>query len=109
MYNINLTNIQHFISGNLKYYYSKVFNLPTHLKEQYYYRLYICKDDCLTKKRCIKCNCPVLKKSLVEASCNPERFPNLMGGLDWKKYKEEHNINNIEEIINIVENDLLKR
>ncbi len=109
MHNINLTNIQNFISGNLRYYLSKIIDMPIHLKEQYYFRLYTCKDDCLIKGKCIKCNCPVLKKALVEDSCNPDRFPKLMGGLDWKKYKEENNINNIQEIINIVENDLLKR
>lgn len=100
---INLKNIKQFVSGNLTYYLSKIIDLPIHLKEQYYYRLYQCKDDCLIRKRCIKCNCPTLKKAYVLESCNTDRFPNLLPGKEWEEYKIKNNINNIQDIILEVE------
>lgn len=103
MNDITLKNIKSFISGNLKYYLSKIIDLPPHLKEQYYYRLYQCKDDCLPNRRCIQCNCPTLKKAYVLESCNTNRFPDLLAGQEWQEYKEKHNINNIQEIIMEVE------
>lgn len=105
MNDINLKNIRSFISGNFNYYKNKILTQPLHLKEQYYYRLYQCKNDCLPKRRCIKCNCPVIKKAWSTESCNTERFPNFLSGQQWKEYKEKHNINNIEQIIKDIEND----
>lgn len=103
MNNINLKNVKAFISGNLTYYLSKIIDLPLHLKEQYYFRLYQCKDDCLIRKRCIKCNCPTLKKAYVLESCNINRFPDLLAGKEWEEYKIKNNINNIQDIILEVE------
>lgn len=106
---INSKNILAFFQGNLRFYKSKIVKLAPHIKEQYYYRLYQCKDDCLKTRRCIKCNCPTIKKSLVSSSCNKARFPDLMSNREWQKYKEENNITNINEIINIIENELQQR
>lgn len=109
MSDINIKNIKSFIIGNMNYYLNKIINLPIHLKEQYYYRLYICKDDCLVNRKCKVCNCPTIKKAFAPESCNPERFPDFLPGNEWKEYKNKNNINNIEDIIQEIENDLQQR
>lgn len=103
---ITIKNIKSFILGNLTYYAAKVIKLPEHLKEQYYYRLYVCRNTCLLTGVCKNCNCPVLKKAYAPDSCNKEAFPNFLSGSEWNKYKEENNITNIKEIIKEVENEL---
>lgn len=106
---INYKNIKSFITGNLNFYLSKIIDYPIHLKEQYYYRLYKCKDTCLATGKCQKCNCPTIKKAYAVESCNPELFPDFMSGQDWRLYKMKNHITNIEEIIKEVENDIHKR
>jgi len=105
---INVKNIRSFILGNLNYYLNKIVDLPLHLKEQYYYRLYKCKDDCLPNRRCKICNCPIMQKAFAPDSCNESRFPKFLAGKDWREYKEENNIDNIEEIIKEIENEIHK-
>lgn len=107
---INIKNIKSYILGNLNYYLNQIIDLPLHLKEQYYYRLFKCKDDCLVTGQCKICTCPTVKKAFAPDSCNPERFPNFLPGLEWREYKEKNNIENIQEIIKEIEDgDLLKR
>lgn len=103
MEKINSKNVKSFLLGNLNYYKNKIIGQPQHLKEQYYYRLYNCKDDCLISGRCKVCNCPTLKKAWSPGSCNLERHPNFMAGQEWEDYKIAKNINNIEELIKEVE------
>jgi len=109
MSNINLKNIKSFILGNVNYYLDKIIDLPIHLKEQYYYRLYTCKDTCLMSGRCKICNCPTIKKAFSPDSCNKELFPDFLPGLEWKEYKEKNNINNIESMIQEIEQNVHKR
>lgn len=106
MSKINIKNIKSYIQGNFRYHTQSIKPLPDHLKEQYYYRLYKCKDDCLITGECIKCSCPTEKKAFATDSCNEERFPRFLSGGEWKKYKEENNINNIEEIKELIENEI---
>lgn len=101
---ISVKNIKSFIQGNLAYYTDKIYNLPDYIKEQYYYRLYQCKDDCLITGRCIKCGCPTLKKAFAKDSCNPGVILDLMPGGVWRQYKIDNNISqelleNIKQII----------
>lgn len=90
--NITLKNIRNFFEGNITFYQDKILGVPKHIKEQYYYRLFKCKDDCLLSGTCMKCTCPVIKKAYIKQSCNPDRFPDLMSGSDWEKYKVDNNI-----------------
>lgn len=106
MSKINIKNIKSYITGNFRYYTQTIKPLPDHLKEQYYYRLYKCKDDCLVTGKCIMCNCPTEKKAFATDSCNLERFPRFLSGGEWRKHKEENNINNIEEIKELIENEI---
>lgn len=88
-----LNKVKEYIEGNVKYYKDKFFNSADFIKEQIYFRLNECKDDCLIENKCRNCTCPPRKKVWVSNSCNPNRFPDLMNKPDWEAYKEEHNIN----------------
>lgn len=101
--------IKSFILGNLNYYLDKIIDLPPHLKQQYYYRLWTCKDTCLNQGYCKMCTCPTIKKAFAPDSCNPELFPDFMPGSAWEKFKKENNINNIEQIIIEIENELKRK
>lgn len=90
---ITLNNIKSFIDGNLKYITNKTVGLPEHILEQYYYRLYLCKDSCLREGKCKICNCPTTLKAFTNKSCNPGVILDLMPGSDWRKYKQDNNIN----------------
>ena len=106
---INKKNIKSFIQGNFLYYLDKIIDLPQHLKEQYYYRLWVCKDDCLVTGYCKMCTCPVEKKAFAPDSCNPDLFPDFMPGSKWEEFKQRKQINNIHEIITEIENELKQK
>lgn len=89
---ITIQNIKSFIEGNLAYYIDKIYELPDYLKEQYYYRLYQCKDDCLITGKCKICTCPTLKKAFANKSCNPGVILDLMPGGEWRDYKKENDV-----------------
>lgn len=89
---INLTNILSFIEGNTQLALESIYMQPQHIREQIAYRRLICKDDCAIEGKCIKCGCEFNGKTSVEKSCNPDRFPDLKGRIDWEKFKEEHDI-----------------
>ena len=90
---ITLSNISSYIEGNFKYYKNELLDSPEYIKEQVYYRLYICKDDCVKKGKCKHCGCPPYKKSWVKESCNHgELFPNLMDKPSWNQFKLDNNI-----------------
>jgi len=98
---INLINIRSYIVGNYRHYKDNLIGSPEYLKEQVYYRLYVCKDDCVVTGACKYCKCPPYKKSWVNTSCNGgERFPNLMDKPDWEKFKEDNRIE-IEMLKNV--------
>lgn len=105
---INLKSIKSYVQGNYRYHTQTIFPLANHLKEQYYYRLYVCKDDCLITGTCMNCTCPTIKKAFATDSCNKDRFPEFLSGGEWREYKKEHKIENIEEIIKEVEDAIHK-
>lgn len=89
----NLKNIKSFIEGNINYYKDEFSLYPDHKKEQVYWRLSLCKEDCLKDNECVYCGCPPLKKAYVEESCNDsKRFPDMMNKEDWEQYKKEKDI-----------------
>lgn len=89
---ITINNIKSFIDGNIKYIVDKTVGLPEHIKEQYYFRLYTCKDTCLQTGKCKICECPTTLKAFATKSCNPDEILDLMPGAEWRAYKEENNI-----------------
>ena len=67
--------------------------LPNHQKEQFLFRISICKHDCLKSRECIYCGCSVPGKLYVSKSCNDgERFPDMMDSEEWEIYKKEKKI-----------------
>lgn len=97
---MKINKIKSFIEGNYLYYKDLLFSSPEYIKEQVYYRLYLCKDDCLVRNACIYCECPPNKKSWVAQSCNEgKRFPDIKNKPDWEKFKQENNID-INKIMN---------
>lgn len=97
---ITIKNIKSFIEGNMRFYIDKIHSLPEFTKEQYYYRLYQCKDDCLITGICMNCTCPTIKKAFATKSCNENRILDLMPGGEWRAYKKANNITD-ELLLNI--------
>lgn len=92
-------NIKAFIEGYSKLAYDKLVGLPIHLQEQILYRESKC-QDCVTVGHkdvgpgsCKHCGCSTPGKWFVTKSCNGgERYPDLMGSEEWKKFKLDNNI-----------------
>ena len=94
---ITIKNIKSFLEGNFKHFLYKFVKAPKYIREQYTYRLTLCKNDCIPKKKCVYCGCPPIKKAFVKQSCNKgKRFPDLLTENQWKVYKEKNNIS-VEE------------
>jgi hypothetical protein len=90
---ITLHNIKSFLEGNLQLGLEQLNLQPQHIQEQIAYRRLICKDDCAVNNACIKCGCDFKGKTSVKESCNKgERFPDLMGKLEWELYKKQNDI-----------------
>lgn len=107
---INIKNITSFLEGNFNYYMSKVVKYPQHLTEQYFYRLYICKDTCLQTGVCKGCGCPTIQKAFASEACS-EQFKDFMPGQEWELHKKEANIDTdrINQMIKEVQDELQKR
>jgi hypothetical protein len=89
---ITLHNIKSFLEGNGQRVLEELQLQPLHIQEQIAYRRLLCKDDCAKTNECIKCGCDFKGKTSVRESCNTERFPDLMGKMEWDKYKETNDI-----------------
>ena len=90
---ITIKNIKSFLEGSFKFYLYKFVKAPSYVREQYAYRLNLCKNDCIPKKKCVYCGCPPIKKAFVTQSCNEgKRFPNLMSEKQWETFKTNNKI-----------------
>jgi hypothetical protein len=90
---ITIHNILSYLEGNGKRVLEELKLQPDHIKEQVAYRRLLCKDDCAITGKCAHCGCDFKGKTLVSQSCNNgTRFPNLMSGEDWIKFKEHRGI-----------------
>jgi hypothetical protein len=88
-----INKIFQFVEGHLKMFGDKFNLLPEHQKEQFLFRVSICKNDCLKSRQCIYCGCSVPGKLYVSESCNGgERFPDMMNPEEWEKYKKDKKI-----------------
>lgn len=90
---ITSKNIKSFLEGNAQRLAEELHFQPQHIREQIAYRRLICKDDCAKQNKCTYCGCDFKGKTSVRESCNKgERFPDLMGRLEWEKYKQDNDI-----------------
>lgn len=63
-----------------------------HLLEQVAYRMELCKDTCVPNGKCKNCGCTLPGRLYASESCNNgEIFPDLMSRLEWDKFKETIN------------------
>ena len=86
-------DILSYLEGNTKFYLDKFIGLSNHIQEQITWRLLICKEDCVKNQECEYCGCPPDRKAFTNESCNGgDRFPDLMGSIEWEEYKKQHNI-----------------
>jgi len=102
---ITLKNIKSFFQGHARAYLDTISLLPLYTKEQVFYRIYTCKETCIPFHKCEKCTCPAIEKSYATASCNLEKFPNLMPKIEWEEFKLINKIDNevLSEIMKEVE------
>lgn len=90
---VNLKQISSYIRGHYYFFLEKLSLYPEYKKEQIYYRLEQCKDDCVQTGACKECGCPTKKKMFDPVSCNRgERFPDIMNKDEWEKYKLQKGI-----------------
>ena len=90
---ITITNILSYLEGNGKRVLEELHLQPDHVIEQVAFRRLMCADDCAINGKCVYCGCEFKGKTQVAKSCNNGiRFPDLMSGQDWIKYKEENGI-----------------
>lgn len=87
---ITKQNIYNFIEGNTRM-FTEAFQ-ATHIKEQIAYRSLLCKDDCALNGKCIVCGCSYPGRIHTSKTCNEERFPDMMAGLEWQEFKKDNNI-----------------
>lgn len=87
---ITINNIYNFIEGNINLFTSSL--QPKHIKEQIAYRMLKCKDDCAITKKCINCGCDYPGRIHTSQSCNNNRFPDLMGRIEWEEFKKRNKI-----------------
>jgi len=89
---ITIQNIKNFIIGNARYLGSKARLTDMVLIEQVAYRSSKC-PDCLTAGHCLgSCECSVPGRWFVDATCNEDRFPDLMDKETWEQFKIDNNI-----------------
>lgn len=90
---ITLKNISSFLEGNSQRLLEELRLQPHHIKEQIAYRRLLCKDDCEVQNKCVYCGCSFKGKTSVKESCNKgERFPDLMGRIEWEEFKKRNKI-----------------
>ena len=90
---ITLQNIYAFFEGNLRMLGDKFNTLPVYKKEQIMYRADLCKESCLPLGKCPECGCSLPGKWYSSISCNKgKKFPDLMGPVDWTKFKHENGL-----------------
>lgn len=95
---ITLKNISEYLEGNTKMIVSKLskmdglsfMGMKEYKKEQIAYRMKVCEKSC--QYRCQHCGCNTPGKFFVVKQCGGNKFPDLMGEVDWNKFKEENAI-----------------
>lgn len=66
--------------------------LPTHLQEQFKYRLSVMDKECLEAGHCKICGCKTPQLQLADEPCDGGCYPEFKNEEDWKTYKEENHV-----------------
>jgi hypothetical protein len=89
---ITFKNILQYLEGNTQLILEELSVQPQHIQEQIAYRRLMCKDTCAKTNACAICGCDFKGKTSVKESCNPDKFPDLMGRNEWITFKKENGI-----------------
>lgn len=91
---ITTKNIKGFLLGNFRQFIRSNFPsyLPTHIEEQFLYRISIMNQDCLNNKQC-PCSCAVPAKQIEDRACEKNCYPDMLDEMKWELFKEKNNIN----------------
>ncbi len=94
---ISRENIKGFLQGNLRALGSKIsFLRPApHIEEQAWWRIQRIKEispECLEKGQCKVCGCSTDEIVFEDRACKGFCYPEMMGDLNWAKYKFKNNI-----------------
>lgn len=79
MRKITKKEILKFLEGNSNYLLHKLKMQPKHFREQVLYRMSFCEDTCGIKDKCEICKCTYPNVLYATESCNPHKFPDMMG------------------------------
>lgn len=91
MKKIRFKDIYNYLEGNARMVLTKFGKSPSHIQQQVEYRLSKCQKDCVIVGRCKECTCPLPNRAFTTASCNKDRFPDLMDAESWEEFKKENN------------------
>ena len=84
-----MNKIFDYLQGNIRYklYYSKYFNflIPSHIKEQYRYRLNSMDEECLNNGSCKECGCKTTHLQFANKACGGLCYPKFKNRKSWKK------------------------
>jgi hypothetical protein len=92
----NPKQIYDYFEGNFWYWlnnnYPKL--VPTHYKEQFYYRLNTMNKNCLYNSQCVKCGCDIPQLQWCTKQCDASCYPPRMSKRKWIKFKLSVNLDN---------------
>lgn len=90
MAKITLSNIYHYIIGNIRYslYYSSLKNLiPSYIREQIDFRISVMNKECYNTGSCIKCGCKTTALQMASKPCEGDCYPPLLSKSRWDTFK----------------------
>lgn len=90
MARITLSNIYHYIIGNIRYslYYSSFKNLiPSYIREQIDFRISVMNKECYNAGSCIKCGCKTTALQMASKVCEGDCYPPMLSKNKWNTFK----------------------
>jgi hypothetical protein len=91
---LNKSNIQNFVQGTWNHFKdnSNFFELSTHVKEQAFYRAWLC-QPCYAKGSCLLCGCktPEMFYSPNKTDAG-EKWGKMLNKYEWEEFKKEKGI-----------------
>ena len=108
MTKITLSNIYHYLIGNIRYslYYSSFKKLiPSYIREQIDFRISVMNKECYNTGSCIKCGCRTTALQMASKVCEGDCYPPMLSskGILWELIKKRNiiYIKKNSEVVNI--------
>jgi hypothetical protein len=91
MSEFNLSNIKHYLVGNLRYklHDNKRFNwlIRRHVREQIDFRIKVMNPICYNQGSCEICGCKTTALQMANKACDKPCYPTMMGRMEWDMFK----------------------